>query len=106
MDWLERASQDRPPLAADQDGVVRVRGTRVTLDTVVGAFEDGDSAEEIAQNYPTVSLADVYSAIGFYLHHRDAVEAYLDGRREFAEAVRRENEARFPPNALRARLLA
>ena len=40
------------PLATDADGVIRVAGTRVTLDTVWSAFESGASAEEIVEQYP------------------------------------------------------
>ena len=42
------------PLAADRDGVMRVGGTRVTLDTVVAAFREGATAEEITQQYPSL----------------------------------------------------
>ena len=94
------------PLQVGSDGVIRVSNTRVTLDTLVQAFKDGATAEEIAQQYPTVPLADVYSVIGYYLRHSDAVEAYLEQRREQAEQVRRANETRFNPVGVRARLLA
>lgn len=99
--------KDTPPLQVDGDGVVRVGGTRVTLDTVVAAFDEGLTAEEIVQQYPSLTLADAYAAITYYLRHRETVEAYLAERRQHAEAVRRENEARFPDTAsIRARLLA
>jgi uncharacterized protein (DUF433 family) len=94
------------PLELDRDGVMRVGGTRVTLDTVVAAFNEGATAEEIAQQYPTLSLADIYAVIGYYLRRRDEVESYLLKRRELAEAVRQENEARFNPVGVRERLLA
>lgn len=94
------------PLQVGSDGVIRVSNTRVTLDTLVQAFKDGATAEEIAQQYPTVPLADVYSVIGYYLRHSDEVEAYLEQRREQAEQVRRANETRFNPVGVRARLLA
>jgi uncharacterized protein (DUF433 family) len=94
------------PLTADVDGVVRVGNTRVTLDTVVAAFSDGATAEEIAQQYPSLSLADVYQAIGYYLRYPAEVEAYLLQRRAEADAVRQENETRFDPQGIRDRLLA
>ena len=53
----------RCPLFTDPHGAIRVRGTRVTLDTIVTAFHAGATAEEIAQKFPTVSLADVYQII-------------------------------------------
>jgi uncharacterized protein (DUF433 family) len=94
------------PLTIHPDGVIRVGGTRVTLDTVVAAFADGLSAEEIVYAYSSVQLADVYAVIGYYLRNRAEVETYLEERRNQAEAVRRQNEARFDPQGIRARLLA
>jgi uncharacterized protein (DUF433 family) len=55
------------PLATDAGSVVRVGGTRVTLDTVVTAFEEGATAEEIVHQYPSLKLADIYAVIGYYL---------------------------------------
>ena len=94
------------PLAVDYDGVVRVAGTRVTLDTVVAAFEQGATAEEIAQQYPSLRLADIYAVIGFYLRQRPSVEAYLKDRQQQAQLVRAQNEARTNPPGIRKRLLA
>ncbi len=51
------------PFSVDIDGIMRVGGTRVTLDTVVAALLDGAKAEEIAQQYTTLDLADIYSVI-------------------------------------------
>jgi uncharacterized protein (DUF433 family) len=94
------------PLRTDSTGVIRVGGTRVTLETVVGAFCDGATAEEIVQQYPSLKLADVYYVIGYYLRRATEVEAYLQARRVDAEALRRQNEARFDPQGIRARLLS
>lgn len=94
------------PLVTGGDGVVRIEATRVTLDTVVAAFREGATAEEISQQYPTLRLADVYSVIGYYLRHRAAVDDYLEGQSSKSAEVRRENEARFDPTGIRDRLLA
>jgi uncharacterized protein (DUF433 family) len=94
------------PLKMDAEGVVRVGGTRVTLDTVAAAFEEGATAEEIVQQYPSLHLADVYSVIGYYLRRRSEVEAYLRQRHQQADDVRKQNEARFDPQGVRDRLLA
>jgi len=99
--------ETRPvPLETDTDGVVRVGGTRVTLDTIVAAFREGATAEEIVYQYPSLGLADVYSVIGYYLQQRPAVEAYLHRRQRQREQVREQNEARFDPRGIRDRLLA
>jgi uncharacterized protein (DUF433 family) len=81
-------------------------GTRVTLDTIVDAFETGATAEEIAQQYPTVPLVDVYSVITYFLRHKPEVDAYLKEREALAERVREEAERRFPAAGIRERLLA
>ena len=94
------------PLRLDSHGVVRVGGTRVTLDTVVEAFRDGATAEELVQQYSTLDLGDVYTAIASSLRHRPDADAYLAERRGRREAVRAENEAPFDPHGIRDRLLA
>ena len=95
-----------PPLHVDQDGVVRVAKTRVTLDTVIHAYQRGEAAEEIANAYETLELTDIYGALFFYLRHKKEVEAYLEARRLQAEEVRRQNEALWPSYGIRERLLA
>jgi uncharacterized protein (DUF433 family) len=97
---------EKLPLNRDSDGVMRVGGTRVSPDTVVAAFLEGATSEEIAQQYPSLDLADVYSVISYYLRHRDEVHGYLQNRQASASRVRQENEARFDPSGIRERLLA
>ncbi len=94
------------PLTLSKDGVARVGGTRVTLDTVVRAFTRGATAEEITQQYPSLSLPDVYVVISYYLQNREQVDKYLEERRKHAQAVRRENQKRFDQHGIRERLLA
>jgi uncharacterized protein (DUF433 family) len=94
------------PLQANEDGVILIRKTRVTLDTVVAVFNQGATAEEIVYRYPSLSLADVYATIAFYLKHQSEVEAYLQQRRQQAQEIRAMNQARFDPQGLRDRLLA
>lgn len=97
---------ERVPIHTDVHGVVRVAGTRVTLDSIVAAFRTGATAEEIAQQYPTVSLVDVYSVLTHYLRQTREVDAYLDAREALAERVRQEAERQFPAAGIRERLLA
>lgn len=94
------------PLVIDIDGVVRIAKTRVTLDTVVFAFEQGSTAEEIAYRYPVLKLSDIYNAIGFYLNHQAEVSTYLQQRQQQAQSVRAINEQKFNPQTLHTRLLA
>ena len=71
---LER---EAPPLRENKTGSVRVGNSRVLLEAVIRAFQDGASPESIMNRYSTLSLSDVYNTIGYYLRHQDAVEAYL-----------------------------
>lgn len=94
------------PLVTDTNGAIRVDKTRVTLDTVVMAFLEGATAEEIREQYPSLRLSDIYSVIAYYLRHQDEVDAYLSERQRFAAGVRQEAERRFAPIGVRDRLLA
>lgn len=95
-----------PPLRPEPDGTIRVGGTRVTLDTVIASFRAGATPEQIAQQYPSVPLADIYAVIGYYLHHTSDVEAYLADRRRQADETRREMESHFDPAGVRDRLIS
>lgn len=99
-------SPDSPPLAKGDDGLIRVGGTRVSLDSVVFAFLDGSTPEEIIQQYPSLDLADAYAAVTYYLNHRQEVESYLSERQTQREQIRTEVEARFNPQGIRGRLLS
>ena len=102
----EAVTTESIPLVTGADGVMRVRGTRVTLDIVLAAFREGATAEEIAQQYPSVSLADVYQVIGYYLRHSSELEPYLEQRGRKSREVRAANESKWPPECIRDRLLA
>ncbi len=106
MQLLESLTAVPAPLERDPDGVFRVTGTRVRLDTIVTAFQQGSSAEEVVLKFPTLQLTDVYSVITYYLWHRQEVDNYLQQRRELAAAVQADNEICFPSQAIRQRLLA
>jgi uncharacterized protein (DUF433 family) len=103
---LSVAALEPIPLSTDADGVIRVAGTRVTLDTLVDTFMTGASPEEIAQGFPVLQLDDIYAVLTYYLRHRTEVDAYLRERRARADAIRHEIEAHSPQTGLRDRLLA
>ncbi|MDJ0528357.1 MAG: DUF433 domain-containing protein [Microcystis flos-aquae DF17] len=63
-----------------------IEGTLISLDSVVYPFLNGESPESIAQNFPLLSLEQVYGAIAFYLANRELVDAYLKkGEAEFQQ---------------------
>lgn len=95
-----------PPLQTDAHGVVRVGHTRVSLESVVVAFDRGASAEEIVESFPSLDLATVYATLAYVLTERASVDAYLESRRELVDELRSEAEKKFPAVGLRARLLS
>jgi uncharacterized protein (DUF433 family) len=98
---------DPTPLRVDEYGVVRVGQSQVLLDIVIREFNNGAEPEAIANGFPTLDLADVYGAIAYYLRHRKDVDEFLHARRQEAEMLRQEIEARQPSRVdLRAKLLA
>ena len=101
-----RFEPEEVPLHCVELGSVRVKGTRVSLDTIVEAFQCGATAEEIADQYPAVSLPDIYAVIAYYLRHQSEVNAYIEEGRVEGERLRAIWEARYPPDGRRERLLA
>jgi hypothetical protein len=64
------------------------------------------TAEEILEQYPSLQLSDIYTAIGYYLRHKTEVDAYLLEHQRHADEVRQEAEKHFNPVGIRDRLLA
>jgi uncharacterized protein (DUF433 family) len=85
------------PLRVDDGGTVRIGKTRITLDLVVGQYENGMTPEDMVRAYDALVLSDVYAVIAYYLQHRDEVRAYLKQREDEAEALRAKIEAEHPP---------
>jgi hypothetical protein len=61
----------------DENNVMRVGKFRVMLDSVVVAFQQGHSAETIQQQYPAMTLEEVYGALAYYLANQDEVDRYM-----------------------------
>jgi uncharacterized protein (DUF433 family) len=99
-------STESVPLTTDALGVVRVAGTRVTLDTVVETFLDGATAEAIQEQYPSLDLSDIYAVISYYLRHQREIDDYLQVRQAASAAKRESAEQQFSPIGVRDRLLA
>jgi len=95
-----------PPLAIDETGTVRVGSTRVTIDTVIGSYLNGATAEQIALQFPALSLAHIYTVIAYYLNHQTEVDAYLHHRERQANDLRQRIEANSDLKGIRQRLMA
>jgi uncharacterized protein (DUF433 family) len=88
------------------EGELRVEGTRIPLHYLVYEYRQGASAEEIATRYPSLTLAQVHTLLGYYLANRKTIDGYIQGLEVKAKELREEIETRFPPEGLRERLLA
>lgn len=98
---------EKPPLREDETGAIRVGNSRVLLEIVIRAFQNGASPESIVSQYSTLTLSDTYSAIAYYLKNRETVEEYLNQREELAESVKQRIEAIQPDlSQIRSRLLS
>lgn len=85
------------PLKRDDNNTIRVSNTRVTLDTVIARYHQGDSPERIHEGFPTVPINDIYAVIAYYLSHQEELDLYLQQRNEEAEQIRQKIEANYTP---------
>ena len=94
------------PLSTDTHGSIRVGNTRVLLELVIHAYYRGKTPESIVESYPSLTAADVYAVIGYYLANHRVVDDYVGQRDEEAAQIIQEIEASLSPEAraLRSRL--
>jgi len=86
---------------------IRIAGTRVGIETVLYDYiYRSQTAEQIADTYPSINLEQVYATILYYLANRQEVEAYIVDWLEHGERMRREQEENLPPVILRLRRIA
>ena len=74
------------------------------VDSVVHEFNRGSTAEQIQDDFPTLTLREIYGAIAYYLDHQERVEDYLRKREHEADEVRRFIEAGEDIASLRRRI--
>jgi uncharacterized protein (DUF433 family) len=89
----------------DAHGALRVGESDISLDSVVHAFDEGHSPESIMEQYPALTLAEVYGAITFYLTNREEVRQYLARQDRLWEELRRKAGENPSPVAQRLRAL-
>lgn len=104
MPWA--VATETVPLVSDDDDVIRIEGTRVPFETVMEAFQEGATPEEIAQQYPSVTLGVLYQEIGYHLRHKNELDRYVAHRAEPRIASQALNESCWPAEDVRHRLLA
>lgn len=85
------------PIKMDKNGTIHVSGTRVTLDTLIACYQQGDTPEIIHDGFPTVPLTDIYAVIAYYLGHQEEVDNYLRQRDQAAAKTRQTIESAYTP---------
>src|SRR5712692_8616743 len=68
------------------EGVYRVGGTRVSLDSLVYLFREGMSAETMVESYPALTLEQVHGAPEYYLANQKEIDAYFGEGERVAES--------------------
>lgn len=97
---------DPPVLSIGAHDRVRVAGTRVYLEFIVEDYNRGMTAEQIAEQYDVITLADVYAVLSYYLRHKAEVDAHVAEYEAAAAALEAEIRASQPPQPTREELLA
>ena len=92
-------------IAIDESGAARVKGTRIRVSLIVTEFHaHGRTPAQIAEDYTTLAIADVYAALAYYEDNRAVIDAERAEEKRICEEARREQAERDP--GLRERLLA
>ena len=84
---------------------IRLKGTRIGIETILEDFFDGSSPEEIAIRYTSLNVEQVYTTITYYFHNRGKIDAYLQAWREYTDRASREADKNPPEVVKRLRRL-
>jgi len=67
-----------------RNGGYYIAGIRISLDSIVYSYNQGQSLEVIQEDFPSLRLAHIFGAIAFYLDHQAEIDRYLEEtEREF-----------------------
>ena len=99
-------SEPKQYVRTDPDGSMRVGQTRLLLNMVVDAYQNGKSAEAIRHAFPVISLEEAHGSIAFYLGHQKPVDDYIERWEAQAEEIRKDWQAQHPAKFTREILMA
>jgi uncharacterized protein (DUF433 family) len=70
-------------------GRPRIAGHRIRVqDIAIWHAGLGRSAEQIRQDFPQLSLADVHAALAYYFDHRDEIDGQIGEDEDFAARLK------------------
>jgi len=84
---------------------IRIKGTRVGIETVLEDYLEGASPEEIATRYRSLTIEQVYATLLYYFRNRDQLDAYLEAWRAYTEQAWLEQQNNPSPGCKRLREL-
>lgn len=85
---------------------IRLKGSRMGIEVILYDYLYREqSAEEIADRYPTIPLDSIYATILYYLQNQPQVEAYLADWLAFGQEAREAQRRNPPPVVLRLQAL-
>jgi len=88
------------------NGAWRIKGTRVSLDSIVHAYWDGRLSESIAADFPSLTLEQIHGAIAFYLGNQEKIDTYLESQDGRWRDFQKESEKRHGPLLKKIRALS
>jgi uncharacterized protein (DUF433 family) len=94
------------PLILGDDGTIRIKGSRVSLEIIVRQFKQGATAEQLLEDFPSLTLRDIYGAIYYYLDNTEAVEDYMRQQEDSAAEMRAFLASDLDSTELRTRIRA
>ena len=65
-----------------------IKGTGISVRTIVERTRLNDNPEQIVDDYPYLTLAQVYDALSYYHEHPQEIEQYIAENAEFAKRGR------------------
>jgi uncharacterized protein (DUF433 family) len=84
---------------------IRIKGHRIGIEHILAYYLEGYNPEEIAKEFPGLSLEKIYATITYYLANRDEIDAYLQRRRIRDEQAYQEWAANPSPVIERLRVI-
>jgi uncharacterized protein (DUF433 family) len=84
---------------------IRIKGHRIGVESILNKYLAGQTAEQIASQYDTLRLLDVYATITWYLQNRDEVDAYLSRVAQLTDEDMARSDAQPSEAVLRLRKL-
>lgn len=79
-----------PHITFTREGKPNIDGMRIKVEMIATLHNVGVSAEQMVEDYPPLTLAQVYSALAYYYDHQDAIDRQIEEGERFAEEIRAE----------------